>query len=32
MAIDYRREPVPPLNEAQQRRTHALLQNRGLRG
>ncbi len=32
LAINYRREPVPPLNEAQQRWAHALLQSHGLRG
>ena len=31
MAVNYRREPVPPLNEAQQQWAHALLQSRGLR-
>jgi hypothetical protein len=32
VAVNYRGEPVPPLNEAQQRWAHALLQERGLRG
>ncbi len=32
LAVDYRREPVPPLSEAQQRWAHALLQSRGMRG
>lgn len=32
LAIDYRREPVPPLGEAQQQWAHALLQSRSVRG
>jgi hypothetical protein len=32
VAIDYRREPVPPLNETQQPWAHTLLQSRGVRG
>jgi hypothetical protein len=31
MAVDYRREPVPPLTEPQQCWAHALLHSRGLR-
>jgi hypothetical protein len=32
MAIDYRREPVPPLDETQQRWARTLLESRGLEG
>lgn len=32
LAVDYRRQPVPPLNETQQRWSHSLLQNNGVRG
>lgn len=30
MAVDYCREPIPPLNESQQRWAHTLLQSRGV--